>query len=164
MTELKVIPDHAAALDFGELDHFSADEFPEGVLMRMEADLILGLNEYRETLGHAVVPSPVLGGWYRLDGSVTSRHYAVNRLSDACDVFPRCDIRDALLVAMGCVWWGGIGVYLDTTGPSGHPEPMLHLDMRPDRVIWMRYEGRYIYPLRSEAERVEFWQRLGEVA
>lgn len=153
----------ASELDFDQVDHFSRGEFPGDVLEHVEADFILGLSEYRKRLGKQIAPSPVIAGWYRLKGRKGSRHYAVDRLSDAGDIFPQCDIRDALLVAMACDWWGGIGVYLDTTGPSGKPEPMMHLDGRDNRVIWMRYEGRYIYPLRSTAEREEFWKRLSEV-
>lgn len=153
--------DHAGLLDFNELEHFTPDEFPAGALDNIEAELVLGLEGYRDLLGHPVVPSPVAGGWFRWDGSTTSRHYAIGRLSDAGDVFPQCDIRDAFLVAMGCPWWGGIGVYLDTTGPSGKPEPMLHLDLRAKRTIWMRHEGRYLYPMNSAKDRAEFWHLLG---
>ncbi|MCV6590780.1 MAG: hypothetical protein OIF57_17415 [Marinobacterium sp.] len=153
----------AAELNFECVDHFGAHEWPGDALAHVDSELVLALDAFRDRLGHGVVPSPVVGGWYRLDGSKTSRHYAVGRLSDAGDVFPRCDIRKALMVAQGCDWFGGIGVYLDTTGPSGKPEPMLHLDLRPGRVVWLRYEGRYIYPLRSAEELSEFWQQLSEV-
>ncbi len=157
-----LLQEAAADLDFSEVNYFSIDEWPGDSLAHIDADLVLALSEYRDRLGHGVVPSPVVDGWYRTDGSKTSRHYAVGRLSDAGDVFPQCDIRKALMVAMG--WgWGGIGVYLDTTGPSGKPEPMLHLDMRQGRVIWMRYNGRYIYPMSSAEAMAEFWQRLSEV-
>lgn len=154
----------AAALDFKLIEHFGRHEFPGDVLEHVEDDLILGLSEYRDRLGHAVIPSPVVAGWYRKGGSKTSRHYAVGRLSDAADVFPQCSIREAWLTAMGCDWWGGIGVYLDTNGPSGHPQPMLHLDLRPGRVIWMRHKGKYIYPLRSPEEMQAFFELLSEVA
>jgi len=156
--------DSAAELDFGSVDHFERHEFPGDVLEHIDGDYVLGLSEYRDRLGHQVVPSPVIEGWYRTEGSEGSRHYAVGRLSDAGDVFPKCDIREAFMVAMGCEWWGGIGVYLDTTGPSGESEPMLHLDQRAGRTIWMRYKGRYIYPMNSAAEMNEFYQRLSEVS
>lgn len=160
--ETAVMP--ASDLDFSLVDYFSRGEFPSDVLKHVEADLVLGLSEYRKRLGKQVQPSSVVAGWYRQGGRKGSRHYAIERLSDAGDVFPQCDIRDALLVAMGCDWWGGIGVYLDTNGNDGTPQPMLHLDSREERVIWMRYQGRYIYPLRSESEREEFWKRLSEVS
>ncbi|WP_028302630.1 hypothetical protein [Oceanospirillum beijerinckii] len=165
-TERRIIADSAAQMDWKDINWFSPDEFPEGVLEHVEAELVLSLEGYRDLLGYPVIPSPLPGGWFRKDGSPTSRHYAFNRLSDGGGVFPQCDIRHAFLVAMSCVWWGGIGVYLDTTGPSGKPEPMLHLDLRINlpKTVWMRYEGRYIYPVRSTAERNEFWQRLAEVS
>lgn len=162
------VDDSAVSLDFEIVDHFEACEFPGDSLQFIEAELVLALSEYRERLGYPVVPSPVLAGWYRFGGSVISRHYVgpdsgeVERLSDAGDVFPKVDIRKALLVALGCEWWGGVGVYLDTDGPSGKPEPMLHLDLRPGRRLWMRYKGRYIYPLRSSRELAEFFARLDE--
>lgn len=151
----------ADSLYFSALKHFQRDEFPNGVLENIDNELVLGLDEYRQRLGHPLVPSPLAGAWYRKDGSKTSRHYAVGRLSDAGDVFPQCDIRDALLVALHCDWWGGIGVYLDTNGPNGKPQPMLHLDLRPQRQLWLRYQGQYIYPLRSANERRRFWVLLG---
>lgn len=165
-TEPRVIADHAALLNWDDLDWFSPDEFPPGVLEHVEADLVLALEGYRDFLGYPVIPSTNPKGWFRKDGDSGSRHYAFNRLSDGGDVFPQCDIRHAFLVAMSCVWWGGIGIYLDTDGPSGKPEPMLHLDLRINmpKTVWMRYEGRYIYPARSTAERNEFWQRLAEVS
>lgn len=155
--------DVAAELDFNSVDHFSVDEWPGDALAHISAELVLALSEYRDQLGAPLIPSPLVDGWYRTDGSTTSRHYAVGRLSDAGDLFPRCDVRKALMVAMGFDLFGGIGVYLDTTGPSGKPEPMLHLDLRPGRVIWMRYNGRYIYPMNSAEAMAEFWQRLSEV-
>ncbi|MCV6589688.1 MAG: hypothetical protein OIF57_11730 [Marinobacterium sp.] len=152
----------ASDMDWDDVNWFNPSEFPGGVLDHVEGALIMALDDFRALLGQPIVPSPVPGGWCRNDGSTTSRHYAVERLSDAGDIFPQCDIRTALLHALGCEWFGGIGVYLDTTGPSGKPEAMLHLDMRPERVLWLRYEGRYIYPLRSAGEMAAFWQRLGE--
>jgi len=154
-------PDAASLLNFNELEHFDADEFPDGVLDHIEAELVLNLEGFRDILKHPVIPSPLPGGWFRKDGSPTSRHYAFNRLSDGGDVFPQCDIRHAFMVAMGCRFWGGIGIYLDTTGPSGKPEPMLHLDCRDKRTVWMRNNGDYIYPMRSADERRQFWELLG---
>ncbi len=150
----------ASKLDFGLVDHFSASEFPGDALDHVEEDLIFALSEFRERLGAQVIPSPVVAGWYRMSGSPISRHYAVKRLSDAGDVFPQCDIRKALLVAMGCDFFGGIGIYLDTTGPSGKPEAMMHVDLRPGRLVWLRYEGKYIYPLRSAEEMAKFFKLL----
>lgn len=159
-----IVRDHADAMDWRGVRYFTKNEFPEGVLKHLEAEFILSLEGYRDRLGDVILPSPIKSAWYRTKGSMTSRHYAVDRLSDAGDIFPQCDIRKALMVAMACKWWGGIGVYLDTTGPSGRPEPMLHLDMRLERKLWMRYSGRYIYPMNSQEELNEFFKRLGEMS
>lgn len=157
----------ATDLDFAQdVGHFAPGEFPGDALSHIDAELILVLDELRDMLGAPTLPSPVLAGWYRTSGSTGSRHYALGRLSDAGDVFPDCNIVHALLTAMRQRKWGGIGVYLDTTGPNGNPWPMLHLDLRPgEQVLWMRLPGnRYIYPQSSTAARQEFIQRLAEVA
>lgn len=157
----------ASDLNFAQdIEHFAPGEFPGDALNHVEANLILALDEFRAKLGEPVLPSPVLAGWYRTTGSQGSRHYAQGRLSDAGDVFPDCNIVHALLTAMRQRAWGGIGVYLDTTGPNGQPWPMLHLDLRPgEQVLWMRLPGnRYVYPQSSAADRQEFTRRLAEVA
>lgn len=157
----------AADLDFTrDVTHFAPSEFPGDALNHVDADLVLGLDELRDMLDSPILPSPVLAGWYRTSGSQNSEHYAVGRLSRAGDVFPDSNIVHALLTAMRQRAWGGIGVYLDTTGPNGQPWPMLHLDLRRgEQVLWMRLPGdRYIYPQSSAGARREFAQRLAEVA
>lgn len=158
---------NASALDFErDVKHFAASEWPADALEHCDANLILQLDQFRHTLGDAILPSPVLAGWYRTSGSTTSRHYAVGRLSDAGDIFPRGNIVRAYLMALRQGVWGGIGIYLDTHGPDGSAWPMMHLDLRPgEQKLWMRVEGgRYIYPLSSDAARREFMTRLAEVA
>lgn len=157
----------ASDLDFAnDVLHFAPGEFPGQALRYTTAELILGLDELRDLLGSPILPSPLEAGWYRQSGSTGSRHYASGRLSDAGDVFPDCNIVHALLTAMRQRVWGGIGVYLDTTGPNGNPWPMLHLDLRPgEQVLWMRLSGdRYIYPQSSTSARQEFLRELMRVA
>lgn len=145
---------------FDHLNHFTADEWPAGVLHRMQPALIVQLDALRERLGQPIHPSPLPDGWARTTGSTTSRHYAVNRLSDAGDVFPEGDIRDAWLAACGIRAFGGIGVYFDTHF-RGRPWPMLHVDLRPgERIMWARIGGRYVYPHRSPAERDTFFELM----
>lgn len=174
----------AADLDFNTIGNFSSGEFPSistsggprSVLEFVDADLIRALDRFRSALGHGVSPSPVTAGWVREGGSEGSQHYTgpirvdvdghsqVTRLSAAGDVFPHCDIRQAFLTALGMPEFGGIGVYLDTNGPKGTPQPMMHLDLRQGRrQIWMRYEGRYIYPERGGSEMGFFFRKLAEV-
>lgn len=148
---------------FQGIRHFTPDEWPAGVLACIEPALIGQLDELRERLGRPVYPSPLAGGWVRFDGSPTSRHYAIDRRSDAGDVFPEGDIRDAWLIAQALPF-GGIGVYFDTYYQH-RPWPMLHLDLRPERVLWARISrNRYIYPARGGTERDLFFDLLANHA
>lgn len=169
----------AADIDFSTIKFFHRGEFPaiagRSVLEFTDAALVRAIDRFRAQLGHGVVPSPVTAGWVREGGSRGSQHYIgqvtiedgeaqSQRLSTAGDVFPACDIRQALLIALGMPEFCGIGVYLDTNGPSGTPQPMMHLDLRPGRrQLWMRYQGEYIYPERGPSEMEFFFQKLSEV-
>lgn len=52
--------------------------------------------------------------------------------------------------------FGGIGLYLDTQ--LGDKEmPMIHLDMRGERVMWVRYKGIYYY---YNNDPIEFFRIL----
>jgi hypothetical protein len=155
----------ASELDFTSLAHFAPSEFPEGVLEHVDARLIQRLDEFRDRLGQPIYPSPLAAGWYRTTGSTGSRHYAVGRISDAGDIFPRGNAVNAVLVALRQRCWGGIGIYFDTHGPDGTPWPMLHLDLRPgQQVLWMRQAGRYVYPMTSTGARQEFMAALEQHA
>lgn len=134
-----------------ELDHFKESEFPASVTEKVSPAFLCKLDNFRKELGCAVIPSPLAGGWFRTDGSTTSRHYIGSgnmlRKSDAGDVFPSCDIFHALITAVRC-GFTGIGLYFDTT-LGGKPKHMLHLDTRPgELVIWTRDNKKYttIYP------------------
>jgi hypothetical protein len=162
---------NAENMDWSKINYFTPKEFLQGSLKYLDPKLIVELDSFRHALGQRVHPSPAFGGLYRLDGSVTSRHYAVNRLSDAADIFPEGDVLKAFQVAKEGPW-GGIGIYLDTRGPNGKPWPMLHLDLRPGtRILWARIKEdkngklveRYIYPHRSSAEKNEFNSLLNKL-
>ena len=71
---------------------FTPGEFPEDPEELAEPRLIYSLDDFAVALGRPVHPSPVPGALARLDGSETSRHYAVGRRSDAVDVFCACPI------------------------------------------------------------------------
>jgi len=118
---------------------FSPDEFPPYELEYTSAELILELNRFRRHLDSPIYPSPVSGALARNSGkSPNSRHYAVDRLSDAIDWFT-----DANPIS---TWWelirwpafGGVGIYFDTKYRN-QPHPMFHVDQRPDKVAWLRY-------------------------
>lgn len=135
-------------IDWGRTQHFSPDEWPEGVLPKMNPELLHELFKLRARVSNyaAMTPSPLPDAHVRATGS--SRHSTNNgqRLSDATDIF---------LASWKGLWevlreaqrmnFGGIGVYADTR-IAGKPSPMVHLDMRPERVLWLRHSGaQYVY-------------------
>lgn len=124
--------------DYPNFPEFERYNIP---LKRMDAEFILLLQELRKYSGVPMYPSPVHDAWARTSGITTSRHYAVERLSDAGDIFPeRGRVIELFYRAMEFTRIGGIGIYADTIGPDGRPWPMLHFDMRSDsrRVLWAR--------------------------
>ena len=139
---------HGETMRASELDPATDyPSFPEfkkyGTPMDLiDADLILVLQRLRAMSGIPIIPSPDTEGWARTRGDHDSRHYAVDRLSDAGDIFPsrgRC--LDLFLRAQQMQEIGGIGIYSDTRGPDGNPWPMIHIDLRPyyrKRTIWAR--------------------------
>lgn len=138
-------------IDWDDLDHFSKSEFPAGVTENVSPAFLYRLDVFRKTLDCRVYPSPLEAGWFRTDGSETSRHFIGQqgdlRQADAGDVFPDCDIFHAMVTAIHC-GFTGIGMYFDTH-MSGEKKNMLHLDTRPGKpVIWIRDNGKYttIYP------------------
>lgn len=174
----------ASDMDFSTVRHFKEREFPQistsagsrSVLEFTDESVVRVLDTLRDQLGHALIPSPVTGGWVREGGSTGSRHYIgpirqgsdgqleSAHLSTAGDFFPKCDVRKAFLAALAIPEIGGIGVYLDTRGPDGTRWNMMHIDLREGpRQVWMRVNGRYIYPYRGQAEMDEFFRLLGEV-
>lgn len=143
------------------LRYFQNHEFPSGALAHMSPYFLHVMDAWRHSLGrgNTVKLNPRQDAWIRLTGSKSSRHYCIGRLSDAGDVFPNCNHRLAWLKACKMPEIGGIGIYYDVK-LDGRPKVMLHLDTRPERVLWARVNGNYIYPERSEAEAKLFFQRL----
>lgn len=136
-------------IEWAHIEHFSPSEFSEDPDKYAEPALIEALDAFRGVLESPIYPSPVMGALARFGGSMTSRHYAVGRKSDAIDVFTAGDIRHAWMTAFSSKIWGGIGVYFDTHY-QGKPWPMLHLDLRPGKTIyWYRVNGQYGSPMNS---------------
>lgn len=125
-------------------------------MSKLSAGLILELQHLRKLSGVPMIPSPVLAGWHRTTGSRASRHYAVDRMSDAGDLFPaRGRALEVWLHAQACRF-GGFGLYGDTTGPEGSRQVMLHLDKRDGpRIYWCRWNGIYYTWNRDPAS---FWR------
>ena len=131
------------AIDWSRVPDFSPREFAESPDEHVQPELIYRLQTLRERLGAAIFPSPAGGALARFGGSVTSRHYAVGRLSDAVDVFP-ADGWAARAWLHAVALFGGVGLYLDTHF-GGQQRPMLHVDLRPEPAWWVRDAGAYHY-------------------
>ncbi|NCU32550.1 MAG: hypothetical protein EOM23_06380 [Candidatus Moranbacteria bacterium] len=131
-------------------------------MSKIDKRLILKLQKKRNSTGIPIIPSPLREGWYRLSGSSASRHYAVNRASDAGDLFvKRGNIIDFWLECVKDNDIGGIGLYFDTTGPDGKPWIMMHIDLRPGkRAMWIRDEGKY-YSINRDKKA--FWNAFKKV-
>jgi hypothetical protein len=152
------------ALDEDKLDYFALDEWPDPKnLKHVDARVLFALDELRERYGQRIYPSRAAGGWARFSGSQTSKHYAVDRLCTAGDIFPAGSVLDCWMHAIQMRQWGGFGLYLDTNRNEFQPGPMMHLDLRTGpRVFWVRNEvGSYIY--KSE-DPVKFWKAVARVA
>lgn len=122
--------------------------FPEfrqrGIPMdRIDARLVQALQCWRDLHGLPLSITPVLAGIIREDGSKTSQHYAVGRLSSAIDIFPRAgEVGQAFINALSIDAFRGVGLYLDTK-----PSAMIHVDVRDgERILWVRTgHDRYTY-------------------
>jgi|GEM_PF-1339450 hypothetical protein len=151
-----------------ELKQSDYPNFPEfkkwGIdLSDVDAALITTLQSIRTTYGIPITPSPLQEAWSRKKGS-TSRHYAVGRLSDAGDIFPQRErVLDLWLQIQQRGDIGGIGLYVDTKGVDGKPWPMMHIDLRPDRLLWTSdivYGERKYYYFKQDY----FWEIVGRIA
>lgn len=147
-------------IDWKRAPQFKPGEFAENPNEHADPDLIYRLQDYRTALGCIIRPSLARGGLARFDGSATSRHYAVGRLSDACDLFPETPPEHAWATALRMPAFGGIGIYFDTRNNQGNPAYMIHLDLRPTvagvRTLWWRDDGRYYYPRAAQEIRQLF--------
>lgn len=135
-----------------QLDDFDKDEFPSGVLDKLDGDLLIVLQRLRELWGNTIYPSTLEEGWVRTSGSKSSRHYAVNRKSDAGDIFPKGNTVQFWFMCQAFPEIGGIGWYMDTNRTDKQPGPMIHIDLREKRLLWSRIDGKYYYPMNSNNE------------
>lgn len=146
--------------NFPEFGEFGVD------LSLVDADLLHVIQHLRTASGIPMTPSPTEGAWGRTSGSPGSRHYAVGRLSDAGDIFPKKGrVLDLWLAAQAFRHRliGGIGLYADTRGPDGTPWPMIHLDLRPARLLWtseVTHDRRVYY---YQAAPEDFWRVVARV-
>ena len=145
-------------IDWTLTKNFKASEWPGRVTRKMEPSLFHELfslrNEVPDWCG--MIPSPLAEAHVRAEGSSRHSTKGNTRLSDATDLF----------VSWKALWpifneaqrhsFGGIGLYLDTH-LGGKDMPMIHLDMRSDRLIWVRYKGVYYY---YNNDPIEFFRIL----
>lgn len=135
-------------IDNIKINHFSLDEFPENPLKYADPKLIISLDRLRELINLPIHPSPVKNALARFDGSKTSRHYAVGRLSDAIDVFIIGNKLEIFLKIIQSNLFTGIGLYFDTHY-RGNSQMMVHLDLREKPLMWYR-DIEYNYCINSE--------------
>jgi len=126
---------------FENLKRFKAKEFPSQKEINMtDPRLFRTLDEYAIDLGYPIHPSKAKGALARDYGSSGSRHYAVGKLSTACDFFPNCSIIRAFFMALH--YFGGVGLYFDTHFRKRQWQ-MIHADLRQRQKIWWRKDGAY---------------------
>ena len=150
----------AASIDWTQIQRFSQQEWPAGVLHHMQAGVILALADIRASLpeDHRMTPSPDPAAHIRSSG--TSRHSLTNgRLSDATDIFMDtwAHAYAAWEKAMHHPDIGGVGFYLSKwIGSPDNIRPMLHFDCREEKMFWVCYRDddgaqHYVYHHRDPA-------------
>jgi hypothetical protein len=152
--EIEKRDSHMTDINWTKIDHFHPDDFSEDPNKDALPKLIYNVDQWRKLCGFPISPSLAEGALARFgDADKDSRHYAVERKSDALDCFPHGDPVQAFMAALCSQLFGAVGLYLDTMF-RGHPWPMLHVDLRPlgeghskeMALIWVRDEGEYVYP------------------
>jgi hypothetical protein len=136
-----------------QIKNYKKDEFPKDPTKYANPELIIRLDKLRDFLGKPVYPSPVKNALARFSGSKTSRHYAVGRLSDACDVFIEGDKFEVYSKVLKSNLFTGIGLYFDTKYKN-KPWMMMHLDLRENPLMWFR-DITYYYP-----HQKDFYKKL----
>lgn len=174
----------AADLDFSAIQYFSEWEFPsiplhhgETCLLKfLDASIVKALSRFRGRLGERISLSSSTRDWIRESGSTNDARYIglirlgdsgefeSERLSVAASIFPDCDIRLALITALGMPEFGTIGICLDTFDEV-QPAPMLYLDLKVGtRQIWLRDGATCAHPLQSGREMDLFFDQLGALS
>lgn len=150
----------ASELDFSKFPHLAANEWPKGVLEKMDANVIILMNKLRNLdPSFSMIPSPLYDAHVR-DVVGNSRHCTNKgaRLSDATDFFMSwSSFAKFHELAQTVPELGGFGVYFDTQ-IGGKSKPMVHIDCRGSRVMWIRHKPTptsgsvYVYKNGNPAE------------
>jgi hypothetical protein len=149
-------------IDWTTTPYFKPEEWPDGTLEHMDGKLFEELFKLRAVSKKPMTPSPLYSAHVREVGN--SRHSTQNytRLSDATDMF-LYSWKDAYTVWLQAVSmdFGGIGLYVDTV-LDGKPRPMIHLDMRPNRILWIRHnKNEYVYYHKDPQKFLEILSKAG---
>lgn len=131
----------ASELDFSKFAHLTKYDWPRGVLENMDAKVIILMDELQSfNSKFSMVPSPECDSHVR-NSNTRNRHDICNgnRLSDATDFFMDWDVlRKFYDAAIKHPNLGGLGLYFDSE-LYGENLPMVHIDCRSDRVMWIRH-------------------------
>ena len=141
-----------------EMPNFKFTEFSEDPDEHAHPYLLEAIQRYRTLLGKPFHPSPAPGALARFElDDIYSEHYALGQMSKALDVFPDCDIFKAFMIAIRSGLFNGAGVYFDTHYKGAY-KPMLHLDLRFDKLMWFRSGGVYTY----DTDPDFYWKLLSQ--
>lgn len=125
-------------------------EWPDGVIEDMDPLLFAEcVIPWRMASGVRFMPSPLPEGHVRNKGDSRHSIKGGTRLSDATDGFipsTVAAVSKAYREALRIPAIGGFGLYFDTK-----PSVMVHIDRRPERLLWLRVGGDYIYEINDPA-------------
>jgi len=158
-------------IDWSKVEKLSPSEFSENPRYAKPL-LIYSLDEARLVMDQKMYPSKAKGALARFIGNTKTQHYAVDRLSTACDVFCEGYPIFNFVTILSTTLFNGIGIYLDTNGNDGLPWVMFHLDIRKrgfdddSPLIWIvekvydpekdKKVNKYRYPQREP----KYWKLL----
>jgi len=129
-------------------NHLNPNEFPDGVLPYMSKKIVRAAVNLRGWSGVPMTPSPLFEAHVRAKPVKDrgARHNvgpdlnSPERESDGTDFFiPDNRVARMFKFATASPEIGGVGFYFDT-----NPSTMVHIDSRPERVMWLRVAGEYI--------------------
>ena len=140
------------------MKNFNPEEFSER-LQYASPLLLEKLDLFRDYIRKVINPSKAKGALARFEGSATSQHYAVGRLSTAVDVF--VDAPPAWVFYKALEFgWNGVGVYFDTHNNEGKKQIMFHFDTRVVNTSWYRNENKYHWVTHNPEELDKLFRGL----
>jgi hypothetical protein len=136
-----------------DMPNFTPDEYRHDELKYMSKSILHATQKFRTAVKAKVIPSKKKGAQARFTGSKFSEHFvsgnpkktAIWKYSTATDVFVNCRIFKAWSIAVNTPYISRVGVYFDTKNNNGDKQPMLHLGLKEDGLLWFRVAGKYVY-------------------